>query len=117
LVRRERGAPVRREVEEAAQDEELLLVRPQPLEQPPRVLRGACALRLRRRLRRRSRAGGLGGGGVGRRGRGRVGEGWRVPVVGEFGVGRVGVRALVIVAGGGGGRSGEGVVVVGLGHG
>ena len=59
LVRRERGAPARREVEEAAQDEELLLVRPQPLEQTPRVVRGRT---VRLRLRRRNCAGGLGGG-------------------------------------------------------
>jgi hypothetical protein len=64
LVRRERGAPARREVEEATQDEKLLLVRPQPLEQPPRVVRGrgARGRTLRLWLWLRNCAGGLEGG-------------------------------------------------------
>ena len=60
LVRREGGAPAGGELQEAAQDEQLLLVRPQPLEQPPRVLRRTRVLRLGRR---RDWTGWFGGGG------------------------------------------------------
>lgn len=80
LVRRERGAPPRRELQEPAQDEQLLLVRPQPLEQPPRFLRrrgrgrgrGRSLWVRRWRRRRRNWTGWFGGWRWGRV----IGEGW-----------------------------------------
>uniref|UniRef100_A0A8R7TUI4 Uncharacterized protein n=1 Tax=Triticum urartu TaxID=4572 RepID=A0A8R7TUI4_TRIUA len=109
LVRREGGAPARRELEEPAQDEQLLLVRPQPLEQPPRVLRRTRPLRRRRRSC--TGAGWVGeGGGWRRRGRA-VGERWGRGLLGSGGggvVGGVAVGALLVLVGGGGGAGAGG---------